>query len=193
MRITTTTARHVFVLGFASALLTAYGCSSGGGDGGTTMLQLTCHDGGAAAANAVALKCGGRIGVTERVDVVIGGPAAGSTTLSGLNFDVTYDSSKLVFVSASGDTSDLFSPSALVGAAVPDGQPGRVVVSIQQAGGDPDVTVVAGQHVVMSLSFRVAAGATFGATPLAFDASQSEATNPSTAISFASGLTLAHQ
>ncbi len=70
-----------------------------------------------------------------------------------------------------------------------NGQPGRVVVSIQQPGTSADVSVVPGQHLGLSLIFRRATGATFTPTPLAFE--NMEATNASTAIGFASSLTLA--
>lgn len=187
-------ARRWFLLGFVTALLAGFGCSSGGGDVATTAPQLTCGDGGAPAANAVNMKCGGVAGgVTERVDVVIGGPAVGSTTLSGLNFDVLYDPSKLEFVAVTSTTSQLFPASAIVLADLANQQPGRVVVSIHQVGGVPDVTIFAGQHVALSLSFRLAAGAMFGPTPVQFDPSRSEATDASTTMTFASGLELAYQ
>ena len=182
-------ARRRFLLGFAAALLTAFGCSSGG-DGGTTTPALACIDGGAAAANAVTMTCGGASdSTTEQVDVVMGGPAVGTTTLRGLNFDVTYVTSNLEFVPAASYTSPLF-PGALVAVALSNGQPGRVVVSIQKVGGSV-VSVGAGQHDVLSLSFRRVTGATFGPTLLAFE--NAEATTASTAISFVIGLALAYQ
>jgi len=184
-------ARRLFLFGFAAALLTAFGCSSGD-DGGTTPAALACSDGGAAAANAVNMSCGGATGgTTEQVDVVLGGPAAGSTTLRGFNFDVTYDPAKLEFVQAASYTSPLLSPNALVAVSLFNGQPGRVVVSIQEFGGFADVAVGAGQHNVLSLSFRRVTGATFGPTPLTLE--NAEATTASTAISFASGLALSYQ
>ncbi len=190
---TATTARRLFFLGFTTALLTGLGCGGGGGVA-TTMPQLTCDDGGPAAANAVTMRCGGVVaGVLERVDVVLGGPAAGSTTLSGLNFDVVYDASKLDFVTVTSATSQLFPASALVAGQLANGQPGRVVVSIHQAGGVPDVTVSAGQHIALSVSFRTASGSTFGPTALQFDPAHSEATDTSATISFSSNLELARQ
>ena len=85
------TARRLFLLGFAVALLTAFGCSNSN-DGGTAAPALSCTDGGTAATNTVVLTCGGSAdGVSEQIGVVITGPAAGSTSLRGLNFDVTYD------------------------------------------------------------------------------------------------------
>jgi len=177
-------ARRLFLLGFAAALLTAFGCSSGGA-------QLGCSDGGAAAANAVNMKCGGATdSTTKQVDVVMGGPASGSTTLRGLNFDVTYVPSNLEFLPAANSTSPLF-PGALVAVTLFNGEPGRVVVSIQQTGDLPVVTVGTGQHVVLSLSFRRVPGTTFGPTPLALE--NAEATTASTAISFAGGLALSYQ
>jgi hypothetical protein len=173
------------LLGFAAALLTAFGCSSG-----TNPAQLACSDGGAAA-NAVTMTCGGATNsTTEQVDVVMGGPASGSTTLRGLNFDVTYVTSNLEFVPAASFTSPLF-PGALVAVTLFNGQQGRVVVSIQQPGGLPDVAVGADPQVVLSLSFRSVAGVTFGSTALTF--ANAETTAASTAISFLSGLALSYQ
>jgi hypothetical protein len=193
MKMTITTARRGFFLGFATALLIGVGCSSGGGDG-TTMPVTTCTDGGPASTNAITMRCGGlTAGVTERVDVAIGGPSSGTTTLSGLSFDAVYDPSKLEFESVTSTTSDLFPPTALVIAELANGQQGRVVVSIHQVGGAPDVGVSAGQHVALSLSFRLAAGATFGPTPVQFDPARSEATDASATMSFTSALQMAHQ
>jgi len=188
-------ARRLFLFGFAAALLTAFGCSNGGDSGAPAPgPALQCGDASPAAANAVTLKCGGSTdGMTEQVNVVMGGPASLTTTLRGFNFDVIYDPSKLEFVSATSDTSDLFPSTALFSAALFSGQPGQLVVSIQQVGGVPDVVVDAGQHVALSLSFRRVAGATFAPTPLDFDPASAEATDASAAISFASGLTLAYQ
>jgi hypothetical protein len=49
--------RRWFSLGFAAALLTAFGCSNGG-DGGATAPAVACSDAGAPSANAVAMTCG---------------------------------------------------------------------------------------------------------------------------------------
>ncbi len=184
--------RRLFWLGFAAALLTAFGCGGGGGGEGTPSHALACSDGGAAASDAVTMTCAGATnGTTEQVNVVIGGTAAGTTTLRGLNFDVTYDTAKLVFVPAASYASPLFSPNALVAVTLFNGQQGRVVVSIQAFGGSPAVTVGSGQHVVLSLSFRIAPGATFSAAPLPFE--NTEATTASAAISFGSSLSLSYQ
>ena len=181
------------MLGFLTALLTGVGCSSGGGEG-TTMPALTCSDGGAPTTNTVAMRCGGlTAGSMERVDVMIGGPSSGITTLRGLNFDAVYDPSKLEFLSVSSAASELFPPSALVVAELDNGQQGRVVVSIQQVGAFPDVAVSTGQHLALSLSFRVVAGAMFGPTPVQFDVNTSEATDASATLAFAGDLRLAHQ
>jgi hypothetical protein len=187
-------ARRLFLFGFVTALLTALGCSSGGDGGTTTTPALLCGDASPAAANAVTLTCGGSAdGTIERIDVVVGGPASGTTTVRGFNFDVTYDPSKLEFVSAASDTSDLFPPSALLVASLYNGQPGQVVVSIQQAGSDPDVVVVAGQHVALSLSFRRVAGVTFAPTPLEFENAEATAASPAIGFPGASGLALSYQ
>ena len=172
-------ARRLFLFGFVTALLTAFGCSSGGDGGGTTTPALLCG--------------GSADGTIERIDVVIGGPASGSTTLRGLNFDVTYDPTKLEFVSAASDTSDLFPSTALLVASLFDDQPGQVVVSIQQAGSDPDVVVPTGQHVAVSLSFRRVAGVTFTPTPLEFDNAEATAASPTIGFPGVSGLAVSYQ
>lgn len=184
-------ARRLFLLGFAAALLTALGCGGGGDGGTTTPPALACSDACAAAANGVAMNCGGATGgTTEQVDVVMGGPAAGSTTLRGFNFDVTYDPAKVEFVPAASYTSPLL-PNALVAVTLSNGQQGRVVVSIQQPGGLADVTVGAGQHDVIVLSFRRVTGVTFAPIPLTFD--NAEATSASAVIAFANGLALSYR
>lgn len=182
----------VFALAFAAALLAGYGCSSSSSNnGGTASPQLYCADGGAAAANGVTLNCSTPVDTqTTLVDVVIGGPASGTTTLRGLNFDVTYDPAKVDFVPAANYASPLF-PNGLIAVALNNGQPGDVVVSIQQGGGDPPVSVAPGQHIVLTLSFRRASGVNFSPTPLPF--ANSEATGASTAIGFTSGLALSYQ
>jgi len=188
------TARRVALLAFAVALPIGVGCGGGGGGGGGgDTLQLSCVDGGAAPANAVTLICGGATNsTTERVDVVLGGPASGTTTLRGLNFDVIYEPANLEYVPAATDTSPLFSPNALVAVRLSDDQPGRVIVSIQEYGSVvAPVSVGAGQHLVLSLSFRRAAGVTFGPTPLTFE--NAEATSAVPAISFGSALALSYQ
>jgi hypothetical protein len=182
-------ARRLFVLGFAAALLTAFGCSNSDNGGSTTAPALSCTDSGTVGANAVNTNCAGALDtVTEQVDVVIGGAAGGATTLRGLNFDVTFDPAKLTFVPAASYTSALF-PNALI--AVSLAQAGRVVASVQQTGGNPAVTVPSGSNVVLSLTFQRTPGATFGPTPLTFQ--NTEATSPSTAIAFASGVALSYQ
>jgi hypothetical protein len=183
--------RRVFLLAFASALIAAFGCSGGSDDnGGGTPPAIVCTDGGAAAANGVTLTCGGASDSnTEQVGVVMGGPASGTTTLRGLNFDVTYDPLKLDFVPAGTYPSALF-PSALIAVQLANGQPGRVVVSIQEIGGNPDVAVGMGQHAVLTLAFARASGTTFVPTPLALE--NAEATDPSAAIVFSSTLALSY-
>ena len=183
------TARGLFVVGFATALLSSLGCGGGdAGGGGPVPPALACSDGGTAATNTVAMSCGGLIdATTERVDVVIGGPASGTTTLRGLNFDVTYDPTKLEFVPEAVPSSPLF-PDALVLAVLANGEQGRVVAAIQQVGTLPDVAVTTGEHLVISLTFRRVPATTFGPTPLTFERSVATAASP--AIAFASGLTL---
>lgn len=186
-------ARRLFLFGFAAALITAFGCSSGSDNtdgGGTPAPAIVCTDGGAAGADAVTLNCGGATNsTTERVNVVIGGPASGTTSLRGLNFDVTYDPTKLNFVPAAIPTSPLF-PAALVAVSLENGVPGRVVVAIQQPGSDPNVVVTGGQHAVLTLTFSRASGMSFAPTPLAFE--NAEATSASAPIAFSSGLALSY-
>jgi len=186
-------ARRLFLLGFAAALITAFGCSSGSDNndgGGTTPPGIACTDGGAAAANTVTMACvGATTSTTEQVNVVIGGPASGTTSLRGLNFDVTYDPTKLDFLPAVTPTSPLFS-SGLIAVSLENGVPGRVVVSIQQPGPLPNVLVPAGQYTVITLTFSRVSGMSFAPTPLAFE--NFEATGASAAIAFSSGLALSY-
>jgi len=186
-------ARRLFLLGFAVALAAAFGCSSGSDNsgGGTPTPALLCTDGGAAAANGVTLACGGALNSsTEKINVVMGGPSGGpATTLRGLNFDVIYDPANLDFVPASVYTSPLF-PNALILVSLENGVPGRVVVSIQQPGSSPNVTVPAGQFGVLALTFARASGMSFTPTPLAFE--NFEATSASVAIAFTSDLALSY-
>jgi hypothetical protein len=137
------------------------------------------------------MTCGGAIdSTTQRVDVMIGGPTTGTTTLRGFSFTITYDSTKVEFVPSGPYTSPLFDPSALVLAALGNGQQGSVVVGIAQVGTVDDVTVSPGQHPVLSLSFRRVAGATFAPTPLMFD--MAEATDASATFTFEDGLALGY-
>jgi len=185
-------AHKLFLLGFAAALVTALGCSGSDNNdgGGTPAPAIVCTDGGAAAANTVILRCGGATNsTTELVNVVIGGPAGGATTLRGLNFDVTYDPTKLNFVADPAPTSPLF-PLALVAVSLENGVPGKVVVSIQQPGADPNVSVTTGQHPVLTLTFAGASGMSFTPTPLGFE--NFEATSSSVPITFSSSLALSY-
>lgn len=182
------TARRWFLIAFAAALLTGAGCSNDGPSStGATGPALSCADSGNAGANGVTTNCAGGSGDVQ-VDVVMGGPAAGSTTLRGLNFDVVYDPTNLAFVPAGNYASPLF-PAALI--AVTESPAGRVIVSIQQPGGSPAVSVGTGQHGVLSLTFTRQGTATF--PPAAVTFQNSEATSASAAITFSSGLSIAYQ
>jgi hypothetical protein len=185
------TARVLFVAGFATALLSSLGCGGGSDSGGGPVPpSLACTDAGTVPPDTVTMSCGGLIdSTTERVDIVIGGPASGTTTLRGINFDVTYDPTKLEFVPEAVPSSPLF-PDALVLTVLANGQQGRVVAAIQQVGTLPDVSIAAGEHWVIPLSFRRVAAATFDPTPLTFERTQ--ATGASTAITFTNGLALAY-
>ena len=186
-------ARRLFLLGFATALLTAFGCSSGG-DVSTTSPAFVCADGGAAAANAVTMVCGGATAGTQQVDVVMGGPA----TLSGLSFNVMYDGDNLVYDSFDATAAGQLFPGALISvvpSTEPNSAPGYkdVVVAIQMTGGTA-LTDVAGRHLVLSLNFTHRPGTTFGSTPLAFNIERTLTATPATAgTTFASSLMLSYQ
>jgi hypothetical protein len=191
MRSTTMIARRWFLLGFAAAVAAGYGCSSSSSSSGTSTPALSCTSGGAAAANGVTMTCGGAVdSQTEQVDVTMGGPSSGTTTIRGLNFDVTYSTTNLTFVPAGNYVSPLF-PGALIAVSLFNNQPGRVVVSIQTPAGSPDVSVAPGQHVALSLSFQRSAGMVFGPSPLTLE--NAEATSASATITFANGLALSYQ
>jgi hypothetical protein len=183
-------ARWLFLFGFAAALLISLGCSSGGDDGSNPP-ALACTDGGAAAANGVTMNCAGAVdSTTEQVDVVMSGPATGTTALRGFNFDVPYDPTKLEFVPAGTYASPLI-PNALILVSLEDGLPGRVVVSVQAPGADPDILVTPGPHTVITLSFKTVTGVSVAPTPLTFE--NEETTPTTTGVTFSSGLTLSYQ
>ena len=177
----------------AGALLTGLGCSDYP-DLITTVPALTCEDGGAAAANTVALTCGETTGDTQQVNVVLGGPA----TVSGLSFNVMYDGSSLDYDSYDASTVHQFFPGALVSivpSIEPNSVPGYqdVIVAIQMTGGT-GLTGDPGQHVVLTLNFRRISGAVFGPTPLTFNLERTLTATPATAgTTFASDLVLAYQ
>jgi len=182
--------RGALIVGFATALLLSFGCGGSDTGSGATPPALACSDAGAAAANTVIMSCAGAIdGTTEKVNVVIGGPASGTTTLRGLNFDVTYDPAMLEFVLAATPASPLFQD-AFVFAVLANGLQGRVVVAIQQPGDLAPVVVAPGEHDVLSLSFRRVPAATFDPTPLTFERAQATAAVPP--VAFTSGLALGY-
>jgi hypothetical protein len=187
------TARGLLASGFAAALLFSMGCGGGSdsSDPGPVGPALACTEAGTPSVNTVTMSCGGLIdATTERVDVVIEGPASGSTSLRGLNFDVTYDATKLEFLPVAVPTSPLF-PDALVLAVLANNQQGRIVAAIQQPGTLPAVAVSTGEHRVISLSFRRVGVDTFDPTPLTFERAQATAAVP--AVTFADGLSLSYQ
>jgi hypothetical protein len=186
------TARSLFVLAFAAALLVSFGCGGGGGNGGTPAPALACSDSGTAGANAITMSCGGATGgTTELVNIVMGGPAASTTDVRGFNLDVAYDPAKLEFVPAASYTSPPFGANALILVTLENGVPGKVVVSIQQVSGDPPASFPAGETVVLGLSFRTVSGIAVAPTPVTFE--NAEATNASATVSFASSLMLSYQ
>jgi hypothetical protein len=185
-------ARRLFLFLFAAALLTALGCSNGGDV--TVSPNFACTDSGTPAANSVTMTCGGATYATQQVDVVIGGPA----TLSGLSFNVMYDADNLVYQSFDASAASQLFPGALISvapSAEPNSVPGYkdVVVAIQMTGGTA-LTDVAGQHLVLSLTFARAPGATFAPTPLGFNVERTLTATPATAgTTFASSLMLSYQ
>lgn len=185
--------RRVYLFLFAAALLTAFGCSDDG-DVPTTTPAFACLDGGAASANAVSLGCGGASADTQRVDIVIGGPAA----VSGLSFNVMFDGSKLAYDSYDATPANDLFPGALVSvveSTEPNSTPGfkDVVVAIQMTGGTA-LTGDPGQHLVLSLSFQRASGATFDPSPLSFNVERTLTATPASAgTTFGSSLTVAYR
>ena len=180
------TARRLFLFAFAGALFVGVGCSN---DPAPTGPGLFCSDGGSAPSNVVNTSCGALLDTqTEFVDIVMGGPGAGTTTLRGINVDVTHDPTKLTFLPSATYTSPTF-PSALI--AVSSTGAGRVIVSVQQPGNLPAVAVGPGQNVLLSLSFRRVASATFPPSPISFE--NTEATSPSVPITFTSATAIAYQ
>jgi hypothetical protein len=174
-----------------AALMTLASCDSGGGNGMVHSAKFTCSAAGVIAADTVGVTCGGTTdSITETVDVVVIGTPTGSTTARGFNFDVTYDPSSLEFVPSTSNLSPLF-PDALIAVGLFNGTQGRLVVSVQQPGGLPDVTIGAGQQTILALSFRRVSGATFGPTPLTIE--NADATGASASVTFVSTLKLAYQ
>jgi hypothetical protein len=78
----------------------------------------------------------------------------------------------------------------LVAVSLFNGQQGRVVVSIQQPGALPDVSIGPGPHDVLGLTFSRATGAAFNPSALLF--ANTEATASSTGVTFTNGLALSY-
>ncbi len=186
------TSRNVFRglgpgLGAMTLIVLACRC---GGDGGPSIPELSCRDGNSSVASTVVLKCGGATSSeAEKIDVAVNGSSSG-IGVRGFTFDVIYSPSKLEFVPATSYASPLL-PDGLVGVTLSDGRPGRVVVSVQQVGDLPPVSVTKGQHTLLSLTFRRVPGATFDPTPLTFE--NFEAHPPSVGIGFRSDLSLSYE
>ena len=182
--------RKLFLFLFAAALLTAFGCSSGGDV--SVSPTFACTDSGTPGANAVTMTCGGSTYATQQVDVVIGGPA----TLRGLTFSVMYDADNLVYDSYDASAASQLFPGALILVTEsPSSVTGYkdVVVGIQATGGTA-LTDAAGQHLVLRLTFKRAPGTTFASTPVVFDSGESLEATPSTAgTTFASNLAVTYQ
>src|SRR5262245_57131188 len=185
-------ASRLFLAGFCVALLAAVGCGGGDDDtsGGTTTPSIACTDSGTVPASTVSPTCGSEPNAqTQNVDVVMSGPAAGTTSVRGLNFDLTYDPTKLDFVAAANYTSTLF-PNSLIAVGLENGVPGKVIVSIQTTGGDPDVSVGAGEHVALTLSFSRSAGQSFTPTPIGIE--NAETTPTGLGVTFSSGVAVSY-
>lgn len=179
--------RLVPTVSVVAALLANVSCGSGGGV--LPPPHLSCGA-GSAVASTVVMMCGNTSGATERVDVVLSGPASGTVSVRGFNFDVTYDPMKVEFVPAAPYASPLF-PAGLIAVTLFNGNQGRLLVSVQQPGGLDAAAVGPGQSTILSLSFGRKGGATFGPTPLQFE--NAEATGASASIGFTSDITLAYQ
>jgi len=151
-----------------------------------------CTDLGLAGENNVRMTCGGLIDSdTERVDIVLGGPASGSTTLRGLEFSVPYNH-VLEFLPDASYTSPLFGPNAEISVTQPSGVPDFLNISIREPDTIVDpVSVDAGQHTVLSLKFRRRAWQSFGPVYLTFQGAL--AVSASTPISFSNTVSLYYE
>jgi hypothetical protein len=153
--------------------------------------QFTCSDSSSGVIDTVFLDCGAAISdTTWRVDVSIGGPSSGTTTLRGVALDLTYDPSSIEWVSEPSYTSPAM-PGALVAVALLGGAQGTLVIGIQLPGSSPPAAIEPGSETLLSLQFRRKGSASFAPVPLQIE--NGAATGASTAINFSSTLALAYQ
>lgn len=156
----------------------------------TEPTRIVCASSGAPSPEVVAMTCAGRLSdVTERIDIVVGGPTGEPTTVRGFNFDIQYDPASLEFVADAAYTSPLF-PDAFVAVSLLDGQQGRVVVTVQQPGTLPDVAFGSGKNKIIGLTFRRVPGATFDHSRLVFQ--NADAIGASKFISFVANVSLSY-
>ncbi len=183
------------VAGIPVAILGVILASSCGG-GGTAPPALQCSS-SEPVANEVVLACAGKVdSTTELVEVVVGGPT-GVSNIEGFNFDIVFDSTKVVFVdgsAAQGTLLDQGGVTPLLAAEASSGDPGRVVVGIHRGGPSGGVGGIDPQNLVLRLSFRLVGTQTVGPLPLRFE--NAEAVSPTGAkiggIIFKDGLSLSY-
>lgn len=165
------------------------GC--GGSDDPLAPVVIRCSDGGASPANTVTLQCAAAASADEYLVVVeLAGPSSGATTLRGVALDVVWTPTNVEFIADPAYTSPLM-PNGLVAVGLFQGEQGHLVVSVQQPGGQPDVSVGPGAATVVRLRFRRKITSAFGPVPLAID--NAAAIDSSPAIQFGSGLALSSQ
>src|SRR5262245_48645161 len=152
-----------------------------------------CTDLGPAPPNKVVQVCGGLVDSdTERLDIVLGGPLLGGTTLRGVEFGLLYPPSAIELVPEASYSSPLFSPNAVVTVTPNPVLPGLLDVSIHELDTIPEpVSVGAGQNIILSLKFRRRAWGDFGNVHALF--SGFFAISPSTPIDFSTTVEFQYQ
>jgi hypothetical protein len=154
-------------------------------------VHLGCFDSGAPEADTVTLRCGvAPSTTTSMVNVDLGGPSSGTTRFRGFAFDIVYDPTKVEFAPDASYTSPAM-PDALITVALAGGQQGRLVVAMNQLGGEPDYEVGPGTSSLLHLTFQRTPGATFSTTPLQFENTQ--AIGASTTIEFNGALAFSYE
>lgn len=164
------------------------GCSGGGGDTGdppppppTPVPTFRCSD-SPAAADQVALLCGGKVGADVwRIDAKIGVPTQ-AADIAGFAFDVLFDPALLAFVPGSEQAGNFFfqagSPPLITMNTMP-GDSGRLVVGIHATGTEGGFQGLPGFEHILSFKMKVVTAAPFDPQLLMFDKARSEALDPS--------------